>query len=405
MTCSHSARRGAAAWLWAALLLLVALAAGGRPACAQQSKTIDVNAKIHVTVADEADVTSDYTVDPDGNISMLYVNQVHVAGLTTAQAAAKLASKQYLGKFYRHPQVVVTILNPGGITVTVSGLVTTQRDFTVRSDAHLNEVILAADPTVDANLGDVQITHGIPGQPKTTDHINFLTFRNDNKPEGNPQLHDGDVIYVPAKTAAPIEVTLRGDFAKIPTGGKQAFPAGTTVYDAIQQTGGPTPTVDLKSYAIQHAGDETKLPFDYNAARQRPNDTQVNPVLQDGDTLVAASLSTTTNTYNLTGAVRNPQQFPLTTPYITLSDAIARAGGLVGGSRLNETTITRTGADGKVQLTKLDARDQSVQASTKIYPGDSVNIPQGRPGFSPSPTDIIGALGGIASVFFIFGHH
>ncbi len=48
---------------------------------------IDANAKLHITVANEAQLTGDYTVDADGNITMLYINQVHVQGLTPAQAA------------------------------------------------------------------------------------------------------------------------------------------------------------------------------------------------------------------------------------------------------------------------------------------------------------------------------
>lgn len=403
MTCSQFAPRRAvsplpsqaAALLWTAFLVLAVFVSGGHPAAAQQSKTIDINARIHVTVADEPDVSGDFTVDPDGNITMLYVNQVHVAGLTSEQAAQTL--RRALLKFYKNPQVVVSILSPGGITVTLSGQVATQKDFVVRSDAHLDQVLLAADPTVDANLADVQITHGIPGQEKTTDHVNFLDFRNNNNPDGNPLLHDGDVVYVPAKTAVPIEVTLLGDFGKT---GRQPFVAGTTVLEALQEMGGLTPTVDPRSFAVQHASGAATIPFDYFAARQHPTDPKLNPVLQDGDTLTSSSQGTTTNTYNLIGAVRTPAQFPLTTPYTTLADAIAKAGGLVGGARLGETTITHVSADGKAQVNKLDAKDQSVQASTRIYPGDSVNIPQGRPGFSPDPLQILGALGSIVGILY-----
>ena len=392
------------AWLWAALLLLAVLATGSRPACAQATKIIDINAVIHVTVADEGDVSGDFKVDPDGNITMLYVNQVRLAGETTGQAAVTL--RKALLKFYRNPQVVVTIISPGGITVTLTGQVGTQKDYTVRSDAHLNDILSVAGPSVDADLADVQITSGLPGQNKIKTDYNYLLYRNNNDPAGNPALHDGDLIYVQAKTKAPIEVILLGDFGKT---GHVAFPSGTSVLEAIQQTGGLTPTVNPKSFVLQHANDTTRMPFDYQAARQRPEDTQSNPILQDGDTLISESLATTTNTYNLTGAIRSPAQFPLTTPYITLSDAIARAGGLVGGARMNEMTITRVGPDGQTQSIKpqingKDARDVTVQAATRIYPGDSVNIPLGRPGFSPSPLDVLSAIGSVVGLAFLFRH-
>ena len=190
-----------------------------------------------------------------------------------------------------------------------------------------------------------------------------------------------------------------GDLGKT---GRIPYPSGTTVLDVIQQTGGLTPTADPKSFTVQHANDSAKTPFDYTSARVNPTDRQINPVLLDGDTLSANSLATTTNTYNLTGAVARPQQYPLTDKYITLADAIARAGGLVPNSRMGEVTITRVGPGGAVEQVgidgnvitvnpnskssnndKLDERDQATQVATKVYPGDSVNIPQGRPGFSP----------------------
>ncbi len=84
-----------AARLRAAFLLTCLLACGlGFLPAAQaqtppaQSGVIDANAKLHVTVANEAQLTGDYTVDPQGDITMLYINQVHVQGLTPAQAAA-----------------------------------------------------------------------------------------------------------------------------------------------------------------------------------------------------------------------------------------------------------------------------------------------------------------------------
>ena len=409
-----------AAWFWIALLLLTAFAAGGRPARAQAVKIIDVNAKLQITVADEADVSGPYTVDPDGNINMLYVNQVHLAGLTTGQAQTKLASPQYLGKYYRHPQVVVTIINPGGITVTLTGEVTTQKDYTVRSDSHLSDVLSVAEPTVDADLANVQVTSGIPGAPKTKFVVNYLSYRNGSDPAGNPLLHDGDLIYVQPKTAPQIEVNLLGELGKT---GRLPFPAGTTVLDVIQLTGGLTPTADPKSFIVQHTNDSSKIQFDYNDARQHPSDRQINPMLQDGDTLSVSALATTTNTYNLTGAVARPQQYPLTNEYITLSDAIARAGGLAPNSRMAEVTITRVGAGGVVQQVgingnvipvnpnskdasfKLDERTQAAQVATKIYPGDSVNIPQGRPGFSPDVGQVFGIIGGLASVLYLFGRH
>src|SRR3569833_2432081 len=115
------------------LVLLLAMASAlTRPAIAQSADTLDTNARIHVTVAGEPDITGDYTVDPNGDITMLYVNQVHVKGLTPEQA--RLAIAQKLWSIYRIPHVVVQLVSAGLFEVSVSGAVTTPGTQTMRSD-------------------------------------------------------------------------------------------------------------------------------------------------------------------------------------------------------------------------------------------------------------------------------
>ncbi len=396
----HSpARRGVAARLWAALLILAAFAASPHPARAQgmvTTKTIDINAVVRVTVADESDVSGDYTVDPNGDINMLYVKQVHIAGETIAQADETL--RVALSKYYVRPQVVITILQPGGITVTLSGQVAAPKDYTVRSDAHLSDVLSTANPLADADLSDVQITHG---GPDTTSHtmqkVDYLVFRNDNDATGNPRLHEGDVIYVPSNIPVPIQITFSGDFVK---SGIQSVPAGTTAYNAIQLNGGLTPTANPKGLVIQRVGGN--IPFDYYTASQNPANPQADPVLQQGDVLVTGVQPVRTNAFTITGAVGRPGPIPLTQPYMTLAQALGEAGGTTPNARMKEVSIVRDSASGRPQTIRLNAQDPETQAETKIYPGDNVNIPQGTPGFKPDPFSILSGLGTLVGLSFLF---
>lgn len=52
-------------------------------------------------------VTTGYTVDADGNLQFAYVGTVHVAGLTDAQARARLAKR--LGEYVRAPQLALRV--------------------------------------------------------------------------------------------------------------------------------------------------------------------------------------------------------------------------------------------------------------------------------------------------------
>lgn len=385
---------------WFVLLFCLATislsGAGSRPACAQEAQTLDAGAKIHVTVAGEPDVSGDYTIDTAGNIQMLYVNQVKVGGLTTAQAATKLASKQYLGKYYKNPQVVVTLLNAGGITVEVTGAVTSQGPRQVRTDTRLNDVLQQAGPTLDAQLDKVQVTHGGPGQDHPQDTVNYLAFLNSQDAAGNPVLQNNDVIYVPRKESVQIQVTVRGEVAKPII--RASVPSKTTVYDAIQAAGGLTTNADRTGIVVQHANTTEQIAFDYNAALREPDSAAVNPQLLDGD-IVIVRAAATANVYNITGAVRQPGEYDLTRPNFTLADAIGKAGGLGDRPKLKEVQITRAPVGARVQTIKRDFTDPTQQANFIVQPGDTITIPQGAPGHTYDPLTIVGVLVTIFSVF------
>lgn len=391
----HQTRAGRLLAAWLVLLCLTALVST-RAASAQTAQTLDAGAKIHVTVAGETDVSGDYTVDTAGNIQMLYVNQVHVAGLTTAQASSLLASKRQLGKYIKNPQVVVTLLSAGGINVEVTGAVATQGPRLVRSDARLNDVLQQAGPSLDADLGKVQITHGGPGETAhPQDTVNYSAFLNSQDSAGNPILRNNDVVFVPRKETQPINVSVRGQVAKP---GRAVVPAKTTVYDAIQAAGGLLVDADRKGIAVQHANTTDQIAFDYDLALRQLDNAQTNPVLQDGDAVIvnAAPIS---NVYAITGAVRNPSEYPLPNTATSLEDAIGRAGGLSDRPKLKELTITRKVGKGGAETIKRDFSNPTDRARFAVLPGDSIYIPQGSPSRTIDPLTAISVLVGIFSVF------
>lgn len=378
-------------------VLLCLLAVLAVPCVAQESQTLNAGAKLHVTMANEPEVSGDYTVDAAGNVQMLYVGQVHLAGLTAAQASTRLVSKDSLGRYYKHPQVVVTLLSAGGISVGVTGAVATQGPRLTRTDARLNDVLQQSMPALDADLGKVLITHGGPGDAAhPQDTVNYLAFLNTQDPAGNPSLQDNDVVFVPRKEAVAIQVVVRGQVAKP---GQAATPAKTTVYDALQAAGGLLADADRKGISVQHAGAPDQVAFDYDAAQRQLDDATVNPPLRDGDTVIvnAAAVS---YVYTITGAVRSPLEYSLPSSPTTLADAIGRAGGLAERARLKETTIIRKGGKGGAQTLKLDITDPARQASVVIQPGDNINIPQGAPKKAFEPLSL---LGGAMSLLRLFG--
>ena len=383
--------------LWAVLLLVwtVALGAAHAQAPAQPLGVIDANAKLHVVVASEAELTGDYTVDPDGNITLLYVNQVHVQGLTPAQAAALIKGAPASGarkatglsQFYVNPQVVVTIIDQGGIGVDVTGLVSAPRHYVVRSDARLNDVLQQAVPALNADLSKVEISHAGTQDKEIVDYRAYLDSKTAT---GNPALRNGDVVNVSNRDPQPIFVNVQGQVGKP---GRFEVPAASTAYSALQAAGGPTAAANTAGIVLKHfgAGPSDSTPFSYEKAGQSPTDPSVNPVLQDGDTIIVPA-APITQSYTLTGAgIRNPAEYPLPDGRpITLAAAIGKAGGLTDRAKIGEVQIIRAGPT--TQTIKLDAKDPKVQGSYLIQAGDNVTINQGSPHPGIDPLQAIGII-------------
>ena len=393
-----------AALFWAVLLLFWS-AILCHPATAQATGVIDANAKIHVMVADEPQLTGDYAVDGDGNITMLYINQVHVQGLTPAAAAAVIRGVAASGgkpatglsQYYVKPQVLVTLIENGGIGVTVLGLVSAPRHYVVRSDAHLDDVLQQAVPALNADLSKVEITRGDTKTKETVDYRSYL----DTKAEaGNPTLRNGDIISVGSRDPSPIFVNVQGQVVKP---GRFQVPANTSAYNALQGAGGPTLAANLSGIVIKHFGTTDTVPFQYAQAGQNPSDATLNPLLLDGDTIIVPAAPVNA-TYTLTGpGIRNPAEYALPNGLpISLSAAIGRAGGLSDRAKVGEIQIIRS--DPKTQASKtikLNATDPSVQGSYLIQAGDNVTIGQGGAPTKIDPFQIFG----IALAIFGILHH
>jgi len=379
------------------LAVLVLFCAALMPSATAQGKSssstlIDANAKIHVTVADEPQLTGDYTVDGDGNITMLYINSVHVRGLTPAQAAAVIRGNPASGarkatgltQFYVSPQVIVSIAEVGGIDVNVTGLVTAPRHYTLKSDARLNDVLQQAIPALNADLTKITLTRG-----DTTQTVNYRSFLENKTEEGNPVLRNGDVISVTSHDPLPISINIQGQVGKP---GRFQVSAGTSAYTALQAAGGPTLLANTKAIVIKHFGATDQIPFDFVSAGQSPTDAVINPILLDGDTMIVPA-SPISSSYTLTGpGIRNPSEYALPdgTP-ISLASAIGKAGGLTDRAKINQVNIIRTNSTTRAtQTIKLDASTAAVQGSYLVQPGDNITIDQGSQPTKIDPFTLIG---------------
>src|SRR5688500_258528 len=100
-------------------VFLLALAA---PVAAQTEK-LGVGDAVRVTVFQQPDLTTEARISERGTIAMPLIGEVELAGMSQAQAAARIAEDLKKGKFLKNPQVAVALTTLRSRQVSVLGLV------------------------------------------------------------------------------------------------------------------------------------------------------------------------------------------------------------------------------------------------------------------------------------------
>jgi polysaccharide export outer membrane protein len=138
--------------------------------------------RISIRVAGEADLTGEYLVDPSGNISLPYVQSLHVAGKTTHDIEHLVKARLQAG-YLRNPQVSAQMvaLRPFYILgeVNAAGNFPYQPGITVQ-----NAVAIAGGYSARANKGEVLITR--------RNATGTQTYR----VPVTTQIYPGDIVYV-----------------------------------------------------------------------------------------------------------------------------------------------------------------------------------------------------------------
>lgn len=156
------------------LLLMTALAAcGGGPiggsaeamrqsSAAAQSYRLAMGDKVHITVFNEANLSGDYVIGPDGQVTLPLAGGLQAAGLTLPQFQTAVTQKLKDG-FVQDPNVTITasdlrpyyilgeVKKPGRYSytpdLTVLNAVATAEGFTYRADTTAIYIRRAADPS------------------------------------------------------------------------------------------------------------------------------------------------------------------------------------------------------------------------------------------------------------------
>ncbi|OTG85182.1 polysaccharide biosynthesis/export family protein [Acinetobacter sp. ANC 4648] len=136
-----------------------------------------------------------YPIDPNGNVQLPLVGQVHIAGKTLAETNRYLRNQ--FAKYLKHPDVVVRVLSYEGRRYFVNGQVMRSGQYTLNDQPISIYTALGQAGGINTETGDntnIQLIRD--GQ---TYNLNTISLEKNGFSLHNLLIHPNDTIFVNAK--------------------------------------------------------------------------------------------------------------------------------------------------------------------------------------------------------------
>lgn len=234
-----------------ALAGVVALAAQNAPFAAS------AGALLRVAVADRADLTNIYRVDPDCMLVLPELGAISVQGLSLREVTDAIAGR-LRGADGKTPKVTVTF-DRSLQSVFVAGQVRAPGLVTMKGPLSLIKVLARAGSTTGGASDAIVIIHDeIPDKP--THETRTTVDLGDLRAGRDVLLHDGDTVFVPRADMFYIlgEVRHPGAYVLTP---------GLTIVQAIALAGGLTPRGSDRHLTVIRSVDGRATEIDVDPGR------------------------------------------------------------------------------------------------------------------------------------------
>jgi polysaccharide biosynthesis/export protein len=246
------------------------------PDGAASDYTIGAQDVLSITVFDQADLSGKYPVELDGTFSFPLVGRVTAGGLSVRQFENELRRRLSDG-YFKNPQITVSVEQYRSQRVFIIGEVRAAGTYPLTGDMTLIEALAKAGSTTPSASDEVLVVRGqgakgpvLPGQANETDIQRFnLKDLQSGTLAQNPNLHDGDTIYVARAELVYV-------FGQVKNPGSYAIKSDTTILQALSLAGGVTPNGAMGRIKILRIVD----------GQQREVKVKLTDVIQPGDTIV-----------------------------------------------------------------------------------------------------------------------
>ncbi|MGY6587785.1 MAG: polysaccharide biosynthesis/export family protein [Wenzhouxiangella sp.] len=263
------------------------LALSMEPAVAEDNVyRIGAGDEIRVTIFNVPELSREYRVDANGNVTMPLVGNVKLSGLDLNEAEAVIAAA-YDERYLRNPQVSVSVTQFRSQQFTAIGAVSSPRVYNVERRVSLLEAIAMSGGLSSSAGTQIYLTDRIrdpeSGQLGTRSLIVDVEDLMQNPGQHNLMLGDSAVINVPRAGSIFVEGAVRrpGSFTR---------QGDTTVLKAIAMAGGLEFEANRSSIRVLQRNSATnewsQTEVSFAEIRETP---LADTILNDGDIVVVDS--------------------------------------------------------------------------------------------------------------------
>jgi len=299
----------------------------------------------------EVNATAPLTVTPEGSLILPVGGTVEVAGLTIA--GAEQAVRRRLADYYHDIELTLSLVTPRTVIVHVTGAVKEPGEYTVSAAERVSGVVELAGGLLATSSERLISLRNTRGAERLVD---LLRYRRLGDLSWNPLIMEGSVVHVPFReeTAAILgPVNAPGEYEVVP---------GDRLRDLLELAGGPRPEAHLGDVEIVRFRENDPLRYDsfsVDLAGEGGDGAAAAIGLRGGDRVFVHGVERWRRDarVEVRGEVRFAGTYSIIEGDDTLSDVIARAGGLTSVADLARARLRRqaagkfqTGAERQVEL-------------------------------------------------------
>ena len=220
-------------WNLVAAAAAVVPDAAGVPAQKTPLLQLGPGDSVSILVYGQPDMSSTVYVGDDGTIAVPLAGTVQVAGLSPAQASARIESALKTGRILVDPHVSITVTQSRSQRVSVLGQVGSPGRYPIESNTSIFD-LLAQAGGISATGSDTVfiIRQGGDGKESRVP-VDLKGLANGNGAIPSVSLKGGDSVFVPKAEQFSI-------FGEVTTPGRYRVEPGMTVIEAVAKAGGIT---------------------------------------------------------------------------------------------------------------------------------------------------------------------